>query len=164
MFVYVPLLQIFIINRDILQGSFRLCKWFSLWSLEPWINHLPRIHWSNSRKSVWNYSSFVLLVHSLFLIPCMRKYSYISQHIKVPFVCHIFTSQILINFCQVLFFQNDEAYRRKNYNTTITTACFNLLRPRDAYIRHQSRPSLVQIIACGLFGAKPLSKPMLGNC
>ena len=32
------------------------------------------------------------------------------------------------------------------------------------HICHQPRPSLVQIMACRLFGAKPLSKPMLGYC
>ena len=31
----------------------------------------------------------------------------------------------------------------------------------DAYMRPPSRPSLVQIIACHLFGAKPLSEPTL---
>ena len=38
------------------------------------------------------------------------------------------------------------------------------LRPRDAYMRHQTKPSLVQIMACRLFGAKPLSEPMLWYC
>ena len=42
--------------------------------------------------------------------------------------------------------------------------CVNSLRPRDAYMHHQTRPSLVQIMACHLFGAKPLSKPMLHYC
>ena len=40
----------------------------------------------------------------------------------------------------------------------------NSLRPRDAYMRHQSRPSLVQIMACRLCGTKPLSEPMLDYC
>ena len=35
------------------------------------------------------------------------------------------------------------------------------LRPSDAYMRHQRRPSLVQIMARRLIGAKPLSEPML---
>ena len=37
----------------------------------------------------------------------------------------------------------------------------NSLRPNDAYMRHQTSTSLVQIMACCLFGAKPLSKPMM---
>ena len=37
----------------------------------------------------------------------------------------------------------------------------NSLRPSDAYTRHWTGPSLVQIMACRLFGAKPLSEPMM---
>ena len=40
----------------------------------------------------------------------------------------------------------------------------NSLRPSDAYMRQQPRTSLVQIMVCHLFGAKPLSKPMLEYC
>ena len=41
------------------------------------------------------------------------------------------------------------------------TANVNLLRPRDAYMRQWSGPSLIQIIACRLLGAKPLFELML---
>ena len=34
----------------------------------------------------------------------------------------------------------------------------------DAYMRHQTKPPLVQIIAWRLDGAKPLSEPMLEYC
>ena len=37
----------------------------------------------------------------------------------------------------------------------------NPLRPRDAYMHQWTVPSLFQIMACHLFGAKPLSEPML---
>ena len=37
--------------------------------------------------------------------------------------------------------------------------CVNSLRPRDAYMHHQLRPSLAQIMACRLFGTNPLSEP-----
>ena len=40
----------------------------------------------------------------------------------------------------------------------------NALRPSDAYIRRGTGSSLVQIMACRLFGAKPLSEPMLEYC
>ena len=40
----------------------------------------------------------------------------------------------------------------------------NSLRPSDAYKRQYNIPTLVQIMACGLFGAKPLSEPMLPYC
>ena len=38
------------------------------------------------------------------------------------------------------------------------------LRPSDAYTRHQPRPSFVQRMAWRLFGAKPLSEPMMPYC
>ena len=43
---------------------------------------------------------------------------------------------------------------------------FNSLRLRDAYayMHHQTCPSLVQIMACRLVSAKPLSEPMLPYC
>ena len=37
----------------------------------------------------------------------------------------------------------------------------NSLGPRAAYMHHQTRPSLFQKMACRMFGAKPLSEPML---
>ena len=36
--------------------------------------------------------------------------------------------------------------------------------PSDAYTRQWIGSALVQIMACRLFGAKPLSKPMMGYC
>ena len=44
------------------------------------------------------------------------------------------------------------------------TLIINSLRPRDAYMRQETRPPLLQIMACRLFGAKPLSEPMLEYC
>ena len=38
---------------------------------------------------------------------------------------------------------------------------FTPLRPRDAYMHQWTMPSLVEIMACRLLGAKPLSEPML---
>ena len=40
----------------------------------------------------------------------------------------------------------------------------NSLRPSGVYMRQKNKPSLVQIMACGLFSAKPLSEPMLSYC
>ena len=41
---------------------------------------------------------------------------------------------------------------------------FNSLRPIAAYMHQQTKPTLVQIMACCLFGTKPLSEPMLIYC
>ena len=36
--------------------------------------------------------------------------------------------------------------------------------PSAAYMRQWTGPSLVQVMACRLFGAKPLPEPMLAYC
>ena len=46
----------------------------------------------------------------------------------------------------------------------IKLTAFNSSSPSAAYMRQWTGPALVQIMACRLFGAKPLSKPMLGYC
>ena len=40
----------------------------------------------------------------------------------------------------------------------------NSSSPSTAYMRQRMKSALVQIMACRLFGTKPLSKPMLGYC
>ena len=44
------LCHIWLLNLDILQGSFRLCNWLSLRRLVSWINHLPPACWSTFWK------------------------------------------------------------------------------------------------------------------
>ena len=46
----------------------------------------------------------------------------------------------------------------------VTVPAFSSFPPSAAYMRHWIGSALVQIMACRLFGAKPLSKPMLGYC
>ena len=41
---------------------------------------------------------------------------------------------------------------------------YNSSTPSDTYMRQWTRSALVQVIACCLFGAKPLPKPMLTHC
>ena len=41
---------------------------------------------------------------------------------------------------------------------------FNLLRPSDAWLRQQTKPSLFQKIASRLSGGKPFSETMLAYC
>ena len=53
-----------------------------------------------------------------------------------------------------------------NRNTIIFIKgnAFNSLRAINGSIRHQHKTCFVQIMACRLFGAKPLSEPMLYYC
>ena len=53
------------------------------------------------------------------------------------------------------------AWRR---HTRDMVSLFNSSPPSAAYMRQWIGSALVQIMACRLFGAKPLSKPMLGYC
>ena len=43
-------------------------------------------------------------------------------------------------------------------------SCVNSLRPSDAYVRHQNRPTLVQIKVCRLISTKPLFDTRLAYC
>ena len=43
----------------------------------------------------------------------------------------------------------------------LSIGSLNSLRPSDAYMRQWNESSLVQVMACCLFGTKPLSEPML---
>ena len=52
------------------------------------------------------------------------------------------------------------------YNFDEDFACdtFNSSPSSAAYMRQLIESALVQILACRQFGAKPISKPMLGYC
>ena len=51
-------------------------------------------------------------------------------------------------------------------NVAIEKICwrYNSLRLSDAYMRRQTKPSLLRIMACPQFGAKPLSEQTLAYC
>ena len=70
----------------------------------------------------------------------------------------IFENMILLNISQLSCYDFNHAANNKIY---IWKWLFNSLRLGDAYMRHWTGSSLVQIMACCLFGAKPLSEPML---
>ena len=52
----------------------------------------------------------------------------------------------------------------KSYSNGFEKEFINSPRPGDAYMRQCNKLSLVQIMACRLFGAKPLSEPVLTYC
>ena len=60
-----------------------------------------------------------------------------------------------------MFLKNSTEKAQTYHENMFANYTFNSLRPIDAYMRRQHRPSLVQIMFCRLFGAKPLSEPML---
>ena len=65
----------------------------------------------------------------------------------------------------LMFSSADEPNAQSTIWINLEIAWFNfhsLISPSAAYMRHWIGSALVQIIACRLFGAEPLSKPMLG--
>ena len=58
----------------------------------------------------------------------------------------------------------ESPYTICGYRRHYTSSAINSSPPSDAHMRQWIRSALVQIIACRLFGAKPLSKPMLIYC
>ena len=64
------------------------------------------------------------------------------------------------NCVKIYLFQ----YRLGPYCTNSNYDGINSSMPSDAYMRQYNILTLVQIMACRLFGAKPLSEPMLPCC
>ena len=65
---------------------------------------------------------------------------------------------------QVIFGCLMEPSHYLNQRWLIINWTLNSLRPSDAYMCQWTRPPLLQIMACRLAGAKPLSEPMLEYC
>ena len=76
-------------------------------------------------------------------------------------LCDIFTSYIVTVRRPS---PRQDVNRAAYLPTFLEHSLFNSLRPNDAYMHQENRPSLLQIMACCLFGAKPLSVPMLEYC
>ena len=85
----------------------------------------------------------------------------------------IIVNWTLRNKLQWNFNRNSNIFNKKNALENVVCEmasilsrpqCVNSLRLRNAYMCHQTRPSLVQIMSCRLFGDKPLPKPVLGYC
>ena len=75
--------------------------------------------------------------------------------IHISIITLSWTFVLLITLIHISWFRN-----RKLVDRT----CINLSPPSAAYVCQWIGSALVQIMACRLFGAKPLSKPMLGYC
>ena len=108
-------------------------RWFETPSHSSWRHYNVKIAWN-----MW-------LIHAYFITQWWYK--------MIPGAGSVdsFRSCLLTkiwNACNVLF-----------YN--VGTLYINSSPPSAAYMRQWIRSALVQIMACRLFGAKPLSKPML---
>ena len=60
--------------------------------------------------------------------------------------------------------KNNKLQQNKSPNVYMIFKPLTQFPPSAAYMRQLIGPALAQIMACRLFGDKPLSKPMLGYC
>ena len=97
-----PLCQIRNRNKDILQGSFRLCDWFSLRCLVPWINHLCAVSWFSFLDLALNDSWLLNFTSGKPPLLLFQSYLYIDllcvhmlRYNEIFFsICLILTAQI----------------------------------------------------------------------
>ena len=90
--------------RIISQGSCRLCNWFSLRRLGPWMNHLPLVWWSAFRSLfLKNNSWYVILLlwrgfylwYLLLSISCLSvpaiflSFMYLHGYLIFVFIKHV---------------------------------------------------------------------------
>ena len=79
--------------------------------------------------------------------------------------CLILTSRRCVDQCKEILFlqvcQECFAINTCRVDSNKFEWMINSLRLSDAYIYQYTRPSLVEIVVCCLFGTKPLSEPML---
>ena len=86
------------------------------------------------------------------------KYFHAEKYSHHPMWCHCLHDIDLFSFyCKTYWYNSLEVSRVVEY-------MLNSSPPSAAYMRHWIRSTLVQIMACCLFGAKPLFKPMLRYC
>ena len=85
-----PLCHIQLLNLDILQGSFRLCNWLSLWCLVSWITHLPPACWSTFWKSIFKqqFGCRFDIMDSISLFFCILTYAII--YVLIHHIHHIY--------------------------------------------------------------------------
>ena len=118
------------------------------------------------RNIIYNHQENSIYNHHQRILPAPRVHYVVKQLVwhtpkRNPHPCFISILNISITTTEevVLAFVTDN----KLYSTELRLIRSSL-RPRDTYMRRPTRPPLVQMMACRLFRAKPLSKRMLGYC
>ena len=128
--------------------SYILFKTVTSWGVTLWV------HTSTSQDTHLKLVSWTLTHHPCILGIILRLSYYLLQH---------FTRCRHMHTCQPLLILLNHSHFSLLCPFNLHCCC-NSLRPSDAYMHHKPRPSLVQIMACRLDGAKPSSKPMLEYC
>ena len=123
-------------------------KTVTSWGVTLWV------HTSTSQDTRLKLVSWTLTHHPCILGIILRLSYYLLQH---------FTRCRHMHTCQPLLILLNHSHFSLLCPFNLHCCC-NSLRPSDAYMHHKPRPSLVQIMACRLAGAKPSSKPTLEYC
>ena len=117
-------------------------------------NHPPwpsdEIWWHASGSTWVQVMACCLMVPSHYLNHCW------------PEIIGIHPSAILFKTCAI--YASETIIWNWNFCASPCHQCVNSSPPGAANMRQWIRSKLFQIMACHLFGAKPLSKPMLGYC
>ena len=79
-------------------------------------------------------------------------------HLKAPAFVHYNDE---FGCCQ--FYASNIIFANLSHDVDNITIILNSSPPSAVYIRHWIGSALVRVMVCRLFGAKPLSKPMLGH-
>ena len=93
------------------------------------------------------------------------KYSITKKHRSFVLIIHILLLPRYFTYMHADLIST--AYWRSthsSFNCQSTLTTITLSPPIAAYMHQWIGTALVQIMACRLFGVKPLSKPMLGYC
>ena len=111
----------------------------------------------NSTKTessqLWIEESFLISLSS----DCCSCCIYICRLISPQNGCRIIHQIYIVHINSYQFF--NLVYLAASFTVTL-----NLSPPSAAYMRQWIMSTLVHIMACCLYSAKPLSKPMLGYC
>ena len=95
-------------------------------------------------------------------IPIHENVKYLCCGGKYVFRSSRFVSGLQISCCQ--WFEPNGTLSHGWLSRGRRSGYLNSSTPCTTYMRHWIGSTLVQKMACGLFGAKPLSKPMLSYC
>ena len=120
----------------------------------------------------WWFKLCIFCVHWKMLLQCVLLFVLLEIKFTTTTTRHYYTTCMCL-FCLCIFVPNKAIWSsiyRIHVTTSVDNDCIhsqnliNSLKPSDAYMRHQPRSSLVQILACRVIGAKPLSEPILYYC
>ena len=140
--------------------------------------------WGETTDDRWIHKGTVtrkmlhLMTSSCSALWCQDICGHSENQVGVPYV-DVTSTLFTVNFAvssgctnkDTWFFEKSSAELRSKVSYLIIITIILLIfllsnssPPSAAYMRQWTGPALVQIMACRLFGAKPLSEPMLEYC